>query len=68
MTYHVPGGRLTELAGQAAGEDPYSLTLTNLRRLKAYLETGEIPTIEGQPSGRDKGSKKLSNQELSTVH
>jgi uncharacterized membrane protein len=25
---------------------------TDLKRLKAYLETGEIPTVEGQSSGR----------------
>lgn len=53
MSYRIPGGKLTELAGKVTGEDPYNLTLTNLRRLKAYLETGEIPTTEGQSSGRD---------------
>jgi uncharacterized membrane protein len=53
LNYHVPGGKLTELAGKFTGEDPYNLTLTNLRRLKAFLETGEIPTTEGQSSGRD---------------
>jgi uncharacterized membrane protein len=61
MNYHIPGGKVGELAGKVTGEDPTNLTLTNLRRLKAYLETGEIPTTEGQPSGRDEDLKENSN-------
>lgn len=53
LAYDVPGGKLTELLTKLTGEDPESLILTNLRRLKALLEAGEIPTVEGQPSGRD---------------
>ncbi len=53
MDYTVPGGKITELITMLRGEDPDSLAQTNLRRLKAYLETGEIPTTEGQPSGRE---------------
>ena len=53
MNYTIPGGKLVEAATKLMGEDPDSLIIINLRRLKAYLETGEIPTTEGQPSGRD---------------
>jgi uncharacterized membrane protein len=53
MDYSIPGGKLTEWATFFRGEDPDSLTITNLKRLKALMETGEIPTTEGQPSGRD---------------
>jgi uncharacterized membrane protein len=53
QNYSVPGGKLTEILTMLRGEDPDSLTQINLRRLKSFLETGEIPTIEGQPSGRD---------------
>lgn len=53
MDYKVPGGKLTELFTLISGEDPNSLALINLRRLKCYLETGEIATIEGQSSGRE---------------
>ena len=53
LDYKVPGGKLTELFTMISGEDPKSLAFTNLRRFKCYLETGEIATIEGQPSGRD---------------
>ena len=53
LDYKVPGGKLTELITKMSGEDPKSLAFINLRRLKCYLETGEIATIEGQPTGRD---------------
>jgi hypothetical protein len=53
MAYSVPGGKLTELVTLMSGESPQVLTLTNLRRLKALMETGEIATVEGQPSGRE---------------
>lgn len=53
MDLSIPGGRATELFTFFSGEDPKTLVLTNLKRLKAYLETGEIPTTEGQPSGRE---------------
>jgi hypothetical protein len=41
----ITGGRL-RVAGMKQALD------TELRRLKALLETGEVPTIEGQPHGR----------------
>jgi uncharacterized membrane protein len=53
MSYSVPAGKLGELASKLLGDDPDTLILTNLRRFKAYIETGEIPTIEGQPNGKD---------------
>lgn len=53
LDYKVPGGALTEWLTKLTGEDPESLAFTNLRRLKCYLETGEIATTTGQSSGRD---------------
>lgn len=53
MDYSVPGGALTEWITYFTGEDPNTLVITNLKRLKGLLETGEIATTEGQPSGRD---------------
>jgi len=35
------------------GKDSKSQSTVNLYRLKAYLETGEVPTIEGQANGRN---------------
>jgi uncharacterized membrane protein len=46
-------GRLVGLARKLKGEDPDTQAATALRRLKALLETGEIATTEGQPTGRD---------------
>lgn len=57
MDYSVPGGKLAELLTKISAEDPNSLAYITLRRLKAYLETGEIPTIEGQSSGREDESE-----------
>lgn len=51
MNYELPGGQLTEFATSLMAEDPDTLVQVNLRRLKAYLETGEVPTTEGQSSG-----------------
>lgn len=53
MAYTIPAGKLGKIATQLVGEDPDSIMLTNLTRLKAYLETGEVPTTKGQPSGRE---------------
>jgi len=57
MNYEVPGGKLTEWSTFFTGEDPDTLTQINLKRLKAYLETGEFPTVEGQSSGRREEEK-----------
>lgn len=53
VDYEIPGGKLAELATLFTGESPELLILTNLKRLKCFLETGEISTTEGQPSGRE---------------
>lgn len=52
LDYKIPGGKLTELLAKLTGEDPDTLAFVNLRRLKCYLETGEVATIKGQTSGR----------------
>lgn len=52
LGYNLPGGKFTELITKLIGADPKSLAFTNMRRLKCYLETGEIATIEGQSDGR----------------
>lgn len=59
LDYKIPGGKLTEIITTMLGEDPSSLAFINLRRLKCYLETGEIATTEGQPSGRDSDAKSI---------
>jgi len=46
-----PGGALGEAVGKMFGKDPSFMMRQDLRRLKALIETGEIPTIEGQSHG-----------------
>ncbi len=53
MDYKVPGGKLAEFFTSLTGEDPKTLTQINLKRFKALMETGEVPTIEGQADGRE---------------
>lgn len=57
--YSMPRGILTELLAKFKGEDINTLILTNLKRIKCYLETGEVATIEGQSSGREEDQQKM---------
>lgn len=52
LNYNPPGGKAGVLLAKLFGDEPGQLVELNLRRLKRLVETGEIPTIEGQPSGR----------------
>ncbi len=56
LDYELAGGAFAELANKIFGESPHDIVRKNLHKLKAYLETGEVPTTEGQPSGREKTS------------
>jgi uncharacterized membrane protein len=52
LQYDPPAGRLGALVAKLFGEEPKQTVREDLRRFKRLLETGEIPTTEGQPSGR----------------
>jgi hypothetical protein len=45
-----------EILGAFLHDDPGEYLSTQLRRFKARLETGEVPTTIGQSSGREKTS------------
>lgn len=47
-----PAGAVGALVARLAGRDPGAMLKEDLRRFKQLLETGEIPTAEGQPSGK----------------
>ena len=47
--------RLLGASWRLLGKDPGFLMRQDLRRLKALIETGEIPTTEGQPHGPRSG-------------
>jgi uncharacterized membrane protein len=52
LQYDPPGGRLGAAFAWAFGDDPSHVIREGLRRFKQLMETGEIPTTEGQPRGR----------------
>jgi uncharacterized membrane protein len=52
MQYTPPGGVLGSVAARLFGREPQQQIPEDLRRFKNVMETGEIPTTAGQPSGR----------------
>jgi uncharacterized membrane protein len=53
LQYNPPAGMIGAVFAKFFGEEPGQQIAEDMRRLKQLLETGEIPTIEGQPTGRD---------------
>lgn len=51
MEYRPPAGVLGAAVAKLLGEAPDRQLKEDLRRLKQLLETGEVPTTEGQPAG-----------------
>ncbi len=51
LNYNPPGGKATALFAKLFGQEPGQLVEHNLKRLKQFIETGEISTTEGQSSG-----------------
>jgi len=54
LSYEPPAGKVGVLIAKLFGEGPEQQIAEDLRRFKQLMETGEIATIEGQPSGRVK--------------
>jgi len=52
MHYQPPGGRIATALAKMLGKDPNHQVREDLRRFKSLIETGELPTTRGQPSGR----------------
>jgi len=51
MHFALPAGLIGSAMGKLIGKDANFMLRQDLRRLKALIETGEIPTTEGQPHG-----------------
>jgi uncharacterized membrane protein len=51
ILYSPPAGKIGSSIARMLGKDPAFLMRNDLRRFKALIETGEIPTTEGQPHG-----------------
>lgn len=60
LSYDAPWGALGKYIAKATGNEPEQEVGEMMRRMKALLECGEIPIVEGQPSwhmrGEDKGA------------
>lgn len=54
LRYSPPAGKVGTAIAKLFGQEPKQQIAGDLRRLKQLLETGEIPTIEGQPRGQCK--------------
>jgi uncharacterized membrane protein len=52
MTYVPPAGKFGVRIAKLFGEEPSIQIDSDLRRLKQLIETGEIATTDGQPTGR----------------
>ena len=51
VVYQPPAGAIGGALAKILGKDPSFMMRQDLRRLKALLEAGEIPTVEGQSHG-----------------
>jgi uncharacterized membrane protein len=52
MRYRPPAGKVGVQVAKLFGEEPHLQIKDDLRRLKQLIETGELATTHGQPSGR----------------
>jgi uncharacterized membrane protein len=50
LSYSPPAGALGAFFAKLFGEEPKGQIADDLRRLRSILETGEVPTTDGQPS------------------
>ena len=60
LTYEPPAGQLGAMVAKLFGEEPSQQVYGDLYRFKSLMESGEVITVEGQPSGREPQSKKAS--------
>jgi uncharacterized membrane protein len=54
LQYDPPGGKTGATLAWLSGQSPASQLRADLRRLKQLMETGEVPTVAGQPAGERK--------------
>jgi uncharacterized membrane protein len=66
MDYTPPAGLLGAVVAKVFGEDPERQVEEDLRHFKQIMEAGEIPTTEGQPSGKS-GKRTLKSLMISSA-
>jgi uncharacterized membrane protein len=52
INYEPPAGKLGALVAKLFGEEPEQQVMEDLRHFKQVMEAGELPSTEGQSSGR----------------
>jgi uncharacterized membrane protein len=57
LKYDPPAGVVGATVAKLFGENPEQQIEEDLRRFKQVMEAGEVPTTEGQPSGRAASAK-----------
>lgn len=57
LEYNPPGGKFGAWVAKLSSDEPGRQVADALRRFKALMEAGEIPTTEGQPVGEPQRSK-----------
>jgi uncharacterized membrane protein len=55
LDYIPPAGKVGAMVAKLFGEEPDQTVKEDLRRFKALMEAGELPTTDGQPRGNCKG-------------
>jgi uncharacterized membrane protein len=58
LDYIPPAGQIGAMVAKLFGEEPSQTVKEDLRRFKALMEAGELPTTDGQPRGTCKGEGK----------
>jgi len=66
LQYNPPGGAIGAFVAKMFGEEPSTQIRNDLKRLKMKLESGVVPTTEGQPSGIRKEKEKDDDSERHT--
>lgn len=67
VNYNPPAGKAGATVAQLFGVEPQQLIKEDLRRLKQLIETGEIATVSGQPSGRSQAEKTVEGSSKSVA-
>jgi uncharacterized membrane protein len=62
MDYVPPMGVMGNMVAKMFGEDPSGVIREDLRNLKRLMETGELPTVIGQPRGTCTGQGKQQTE------
>jgi uncharacterized membrane protein len=62
MQYNPPAGSLGAAFAKLFGEEPGTQIKEDLRHFKQIMETGEIPTVEGQPAGQGTSTQEIARR------